>query len=188
MKELTRNDNFLQHLLLLFPKQDPLQWSLENGSAILQRYSGSLRQANDKALRVQGKAKFSRSGRVAVKGQTKTVRLSGVSAANTFVVATCQEDMAGVYVRSVVPASGSFKVHLSKKPPKAVTVGWIAFGVTTCSARFAPMARPLRRCAWASAGPIVATTTSVATPFSRRSMRCGKPHPCCGARRRRHGS
>jgi hypothetical protein len=79
------------------------------------------------ALRVQGKAKFSRSGRVAIKGQTKTVRLSGVSASNTFVVATCQEDMGGVYVRSVVPANGSFKVHLSKKPPKAVTVGWIAF-------------------------------------------------------------
>jgi hypothetical protein len=79
------------------------------------------------ALRVQGRAKFSRSGRVSVKGATKTVSLSGVSAANTFVVATCQEDAAGVYVRSVVPANGSFKIHLSKKPSKAITVGWIAF-------------------------------------------------------------
>jgi hypothetical protein len=79
------------------------------------------------ALRVQGRAKFSRSGRVSVSGSTKTVRLSGASAANTFIVATCQEDAAGVYVRSVVPANGSFKIHLSKKPSKAVTVGWIAF-------------------------------------------------------------
>ncbi len=79
------------------------------------------------ALRVQGRAKFSRSGRVAVGGATKTVRLAGVSAASTFVVATCQEDAAGVYVRSVVPANGSFKIHLSKKPSKPVTVGWIAF-------------------------------------------------------------
>jgi hypothetical protein len=79
------------------------------------------------ALRVQGRAKFSRSGRVSVGGATKTVSLAGVSAANTFVVATCQEDAAGVYVRSVVPANGSFKIHLSKKPSKAITVGWIAF-------------------------------------------------------------
>ena len=79
------------------------------------------------ALRVQGRAKFSRSGRVSVSGSTKTVTLSGVSAASTFIVATCQEDAAGVYVRSVVPANGSFKIHLSKKPSKAVTVGWIAF-------------------------------------------------------------
>ena len=34
------------------------------------------------ALRVQGRAKFSRSGRVSVSGATKTVTLSGVSAAN----------------------------------------------------------------------------------------------------------
>lgn len=79
------------------------------------------------ALRVQGRAKFSRSGRVSVGGATKTVTLSGASAANTFIVATCQEDAAGVYVRSVVPANGSFKIHLSKKPAKPVTVGWIAF-------------------------------------------------------------
>ena len=79
------------------------------------------------ALRVQGRAKFSRSGRVSVSGATKTVTLSGVSAANSFIVATCQEDAAGVYVRSVVPANGSFKIHLSKKPSKAVTVGWIVF-------------------------------------------------------------
>jgi hypothetical protein len=79
------------------------------------------------ALRVQGRAKFSRSGRVSVGGETKTIRLAGISAANTFVVATCQEDAAGVYVRSVVPANGSFKIHLSRKPNKPVTVGWIAF-------------------------------------------------------------
>ncbi len=79
------------------------------------------------ALRVQGRAKFSRSGRTSVRGATKTVRVAGVSAANTFIVATCQEDAAGVYVRSVVPANGSFKIHLSKKPAKPVTVGWIAF-------------------------------------------------------------
>src|SRR5690606_35211249 len=40
--------------------------------------------------------------------------------------------------------------------------------VTTWMARLAPMARPLRRWAWASAGAMVATTTSVAMPLSRR--------------------
>ena len=79
------------------------------------------------ALRVQGRAKFSRSGRVSIRNASKTVTVSGISASGTLVVATAQTDLAGVYVRSVVPANGSFKIHLSKKPSKSVSVGWIAF-------------------------------------------------------------
>ena len=80
------------------------------------------------ALRVQGRAKFSRSGRVSVSGSTKTVTLSGVEcgqlpsswrpARRTPPASTCARSC---------PANGSFKIHLSKKPSKAVTVGWIAF-------------------------------------------------------------
>ena len=51
---------------------------------------------------------------------------------------------------------------------RAAVSGWIGLSVTTWIARFAPIARPLRRCGCASAGAIVATTTSVAMPFSRR--------------------
>lgn len=79
------------------------------------------------ALRVQGRAKFSRSGRVSMRGATRTVHVSGVSKANTLVVATLQSSVAGVYVTSVVPATGSFKIHLSRSPGKSVSVGWIAF-------------------------------------------------------------
>ena len=79
------------------------------------------------ALQVQGRAKFSRSGRTSMSTSSKTVTLSGVSASSTFVVATLQTSVSGLYVRAVVPASGSFKIYLSKSPGKTVSVGWIAF-------------------------------------------------------------
>jgi hypothetical protein len=46
---------------------------------------------------------------------------------SSIVVATLQSSVSGVYVRAVVPSSGSFKIYLSKSPGKTVTVGWIVF-------------------------------------------------------------
>ena len=51
---------------------------------------------------------------------------------------------------------------------RAAVSGCTSSPVTTWMARLAPIARPLRRCAWASAGAMVATTTSLAMPLSRR--------------------
>ncbi|HEY6570858.1 MAG TPA: hypothetical protein VIZ22_11225 [Candidatus Limnocylindrales bacterium] len=79
------------------------------------------------ALRVQGRAKFSRSGRVSMRGATKTVHVSGISRTGTLVVATLQTNVSGLHVTSVVPATNAFKIHLSRSPGKSVSVGWIAF-------------------------------------------------------------
>ena len=82
------------------------------------------------ALRVRGQAKFSRSGQVSVervRDAEPLQRFDDVYQEKYDVRPSAMGDAAGVYVRSVVPANGSFKIHLSKKPSKAVTVGWIAF-------------------------------------------------------------
>jgi hypothetical protein len=76
------------------------------------------------ALQVVGKAKFTRSGKVTFNASSKTVSLAGVST-TSFVLANLQTSVSGLYVRAVVPASGSFKIYLSKSPGKKVTVGWL---------------------------------------------------------------
>lgn len=78
------------------------------------------------ALLVQGKARFSRSGRKSI-GATKTslkVTMGGVST-SSYVLATLQTSVSGCYVRAVVPASGSFTIYLSKAPGKTVYVGYM---------------------------------------------------------------
>lgn len=78
------------------------------------------------ALEVVGKARFSRSKRVAI-GATKTslkVTMAGVTTAS-YVLATLQTSVTGCYVRAVVPAAGSFTIYLSKAPGKTVYVGYM---------------------------------------------------------------
>jgi len=72
---------------------------------------------NGTALDVRGKAVFSRSGVVAIAAGTtsKKITLAGVTAAS-MILATAQQDGA-VFVRSAVPASGSFTIHLTGKAP-----------------------------------------------------------------------
>jgi hypothetical protein len=69
------------------------------------------------ALRVTGKAKFSRSGitTIAAGASSKTITLAGVTTAS-MVLATSQQN-ATVFVRSAVPASGSFTIRLSGAAP-----------------------------------------------------------------------
>jgi hypothetical protein len=66
---------------------------------------------------VRGKAKFSRSGQVTIAAgtATKKITLAGVTTAS-MILATAQQDGA-VFVRSAVPASGSFTIHLTGKAP-----------------------------------------------------------------------
>ncbi len=75
------------------------------------------RSTNGTALDVRGKATFSRSGLVTIAAGTasKKVTLAGVTPAS-MILATAQQD-ATVSVRSAVPASGSFTLHLTGKAP-----------------------------------------------------------------------
>ena len=78
------------------------------------------------ALKVNGKAQFSRSARKSI-GSTKSslkVTMAGVTTAS-YIIATLQTSVSGVYVRAVVPASGSFTIYLSKAPRKTVYVGYM---------------------------------------------------------------
>ena len=78
------------------------------------------------ALYVGGKLKLSRSGRVSV-GSTSTskkVTMGGVTTAS-YVIATLQTNVSGLYVRAVVPTTGSFTIYLSKAPGKTVVVGYV---------------------------------------------------------------
>jgi hypothetical protein len=76
------------------------------------------------ALHVVGKAKFTRSGRVTFNASAKTVTLSGV-VPTSFVLANLQTHVSGLYIRAVVPTTGSFRIYLSKSPGRNVTVGWL---------------------------------------------------------------
>jgi hypothetical protein len=82
-----------------------------NGTGVLAR------STNGTALDVRGKVTFSRSGVVTVMvgAASRKVTLAGVTGAS-MILATAQQDGA-VYVRSAVPASGSFTIHLTGKAP-----------------------------------------------------------------------
>jgi hypothetical protein len=69
------------------------------------------------ALRVDGKASFSRSGTVAIAAGTasKTISLAGVTT-SSMVVATAQQS-GNVFVKAAVPAGGSFKIFLNGNAP-----------------------------------------------------------------------
>jgi hypothetical protein len=78
------------------------------------------------ALNVTGKTKFSRSGRVAVSAgaSSKKVTMSGVTT-TSYVIATLQSKRTGVYVASVVPATGYFTIYLNKAVTSSTTVGFL---------------------------------------------------------------
>jgi hypothetical protein len=67
------------------------------------------------ALRVVGKAIFSRSGRTYVSAghASRTITLAGVTT-SSMILATLQTRRTGVYVAAAVPASGRFTVYLNK--------------------------------------------------------------------------
>ena len=69
------------------------------------------------ALDVQGPAKFSRSGITTISAGTssKTISLAGVTTAS-MVLATAQQ-LTTVFVKAVVPASGSFSIRLTGNAP-----------------------------------------------------------------------
>ncbi len=84
--------------------------------------------ASARALRVAGRAEFTRSGRTVVKAgnQKKTVTLAGCTT-STLVLAVIASNRSGRWVRAAVPAAGSFTVYLNDQVGSDTNVTWIAF-------------------------------------------------------------
>jgi hypothetical protein len=79
------------------------------------------------ALQVAGTAAFSRSGLLTVAAGQSSATQTGVPlTAASLVLATLQQDKAGVWVRSAVPnvSGNSFTVHLSKAVTASISVAW----------------------------------------------------------------
>ena len=77
------------------------------------------------ALKVDGKAQFSRSGKIAVAaGKTSVVKnLAGVST-NSTIIAVLQTAETGTWVRAAVPGSGKFTVYFNRALPTNSSVGF----------------------------------------------------------------
>jgi hypothetical protein len=74
-----------------------------------------------------GTTTFSRSGLLTIAAGSSSATQTGVTLTPTsLVLATLQQDRAGVWVRSAVPniAKSSFTVHLSKAPSASTSVAW----------------------------------------------------------------
>ncbi len=83
--------------------------------------------AGGNALQVTGKAQFNRSGILTVAAGKSSATKTGVPlTAASLVLATLQQDRAGVYVRSAVPnvSASSFTIHLSKAVTANSNVAW----------------------------------------------------------------
>lgn len=79
------------------------------------------------ALSVHGPAVFSRSGVMTVRaGRSSAVHTVVPLSRASLVLATWQQDVDGVWVRSAVPdpAGNTFTVHLNKAAPTPVKVAW----------------------------------------------------------------
>jgi hypothetical protein len=67
------------------------------------------------ALNVNGKARFSRSGRVAISaGHSYVVKYLAGVAASSLIIAVMQTYRPGIAVAAAVPASGKFTIYLTK--------------------------------------------------------------------------
>jgi hypothetical protein len=77
------------------------------------------------ALRVDGKVRFSRSGRLAVSsGRTSVTRtLAGVTT-SSIIIAVLQQAESGTWIRAAVPGSGKFTVYFNRALPSSSVVGW----------------------------------------------------------------
>lgn len=78
------------------------------------------------ALKVLGKAQFSRSGRTSIApgSSTKTITMAGVTT-SSYIIATLQTNRSGIYVRAVVPAAGTFKIYLNTTVPGTTYIGYL---------------------------------------------------------------
>jgi hypothetical protein len=77
------------------------------------------------ALRVTGKAIFSRSGRTAISAghSSKVVSLAGVTG-GSLIFAVLASNRAGRWIRAVVPATGKFTIVLNTTVSRSTAVAW----------------------------------------------------------------
>lgn len=89
---------------------------------------GTTDNAAGRALRVEGRAEFTRSGRATVvSGSTKkVVALTGCTP-SSLVFAVMNTNETSRWVRAVVPAAGSFTVWFNAALTSAAAIVWIAF-------------------------------------------------------------
>jgi hypothetical protein len=82
--------------------------------------------ASQTALQVMGRVRFDRGGRVSIgaNARSKTFTKAGVTT-SSYVLATLQTHVTGLYIAAVVPGSGRFTVYLSKAPGKKVYLGYL---------------------------------------------------------------
>jgi hypothetical protein len=85
--------------------------------------------AGGTALRVDGKATFSRMGTITVPTGSKTVTKSfaGLTSAS-LIFAVVRTGDGSVWVRKAQASSGSLKVYLNKVVSRRTTIAWVAFG------------------------------------------------------------
>lgn len=78
------------------------------------------------ALVVNGKAHFSRSGKLSFSRTqaTKSVGVTGVTSASS-VIATIQANKSGLYVKGAVAGTNKITIYLSKAPGATVKVAWL---------------------------------------------------------------
>jgi hypothetical protein len=84
-------------------------------------------QSGATALRVDGKATFSRSGRLTLTaGQSSIAKTNVMLSRYSMVLAVLQTNRAGIYVRAVVPSpsTSSFRVYLNARVPGTTNVAW----------------------------------------------------------------
>jgi hypothetical protein len=98
--------------------------SSPNGVGVLAQNTGG-----GAALKVNGAAAFSRSGVVTVPPGKSQVTHGLLLTSASFVLATIQGNVTGLYVQGVTVAAGSpgsFTIHLSKVVPSKTNVAWLA--------------------------------------------------------------
>jgi hypothetical protein len=84
--------------------------------------------SGSRALLVNGRAEFTRSGRTTISAghSTRAVTLAGCTT-STLVFAVLSTNRSGRYVRAVVPAAGKFTIYLNTTVSATTSVTWIAF-------------------------------------------------------------
>ena len=89
---------------------------------------GLLAAAEGAALRVNGKAVFSRSGIIRIPARSRSATHRNIPlGASSLVLAVLRQHQPGVHVEAAVPnpAANSFTVYLSRRTRRAVEVAWL---------------------------------------------------------------
>jgi len=99
-------------------------------SAIILDDSGGV-TIDSPSIQIDGVASFSRSGVMTVPAGTGSATVRGVElTGNSFVVATLQDNIPGLFVRAAVPnpAARSITCYLDRATPQAARVAWFVLG------------------------------------------------------------